>query len=83
MSDEVLKNLKKAIVKYDTEGATSWARKAVEEKIGSIKALDVMTEAVRYIGDGFGRGELWLPDLVGAADAMSSAVPIIAEEQNI
>lgn len=80
MSDEILKNLKKAVIEYDTEGATSWARKAVEKKIDPTKALDVMTEAVRYIGDGFGKGELWLPDLVGAADAMSSAMPIIEKE---
>ena len=80
MSDEILKNLKKAVIEYDTEGATSWARKAVEKKIDPIKASDAMTEAVRYIGDGFGKGELWLPDLVGAADAMSSAMPIIEEE---
>ncbi|MEA1964072.1 MAG: cobalamin-dependent protein [Candidatus Aerophobetes bacterium] len=80
MSDEVLKNLKKAVIEYNAEEAASWARKAVEEKIDPIKALDVMTEAIRYIGDGFGKGELWLPDLVGAADAMQSAMPIIEEE---
>ncbi|HIH96254.1 MAG TPA: hypothetical protein HA348_01975 [Thermoplasmata archaeon] len=80
MSDEIFKNLKKAVIKYDTKRATSWARKAVEEKIDPIKALDAMTEGIRQVGDGFGRGELWLPDLAGAADAMSSAMPIIEEE---
>ena len=39
-----------------------------------------MTEAIKQVDDGFGRGELWLPDLIGAADAMSSATPIIEEE---
>jgi len=80
MSVEVLANLKKAIVEYDNEGAAGWARRAVEAKIDPIEALDTMTVAIREVGDGFGRGELWLPDLVGAADAMSSAMPIIEEE---
>ena len=80
MSTEVLENLKKAIIGYDREGAADWARKAVQEKIDPIKALDTMTVAIKQIGDGFGKGELWLPDLVGAAAAMTSATPIIEEE---
>ncbi len=80
MSAEILENLKKAITGYDREGAADWARKAVREKIDPIKALDTMTVAIRQIGDGFGQGELWLPDLVGAAAAMTAATPIIEEE---
>jgi len=33
-----------------------------------------MTVAIRQIGDGFGKGELWFPDLVGAAAGMKTAV---------
>lgn len=78
--DEILENLQKAITKYDREGAADWARKAVQEKIDPIKAMDIMTVAIRQIGDAFGTGELWLPDLVGAAAAMTAATPIIEEE---
>jgi len=79
-SHEIFENLKKAVIEYDTEGAASWTRKAMEEKVDPIKALDALTEAIRQVGDGFARGELWLPDLVGAADAMQAAMPIIEEE---
>jgi len=82
MSAEVLENLKKAVIEYDGEAAASWARKAIQGKIDPIKALDAMTVAIRQVGDAFGKGELWLPDLVGAADAMSSAIPIIEGEIN-
>jgi len=77
MSIEILEDLKKAIVEYDREKAISLARQAVQEKIDPIKALDAMTVAIRQVGEGFGKGELWLPDLVGAADAMSAATPVI------
>ena len=80
MSTEVLENLKKAIVEYDSEEAANLARRAIQEKIDPIKTLAAMTAAIRQVGDGFGKGELWLPDLVGAADAMTSATPIIEEE---
>lgn len=80
MSTELLEELRKAIMTYNREGAEKWAREAVQGKVDPIKALDVMTEAIRDVGDGFGRGELWLPDLVGAAAAMEAAAPIIEEE---
>lgn len=80
MNNEIFEGLKKAILEYDSEKAANLAEEAVEKKIDPVKVLNVMTEAVRQVGDGFGRGELWLPDLVGAADAMQSAMPIIQEE---
>jgi len=80
MSTDVLENLKKAIVECDSEEAANWARRAIQEKIDPVKTLAAMTAAIRQVGDGFGKGELWLPDLVGAADAMTSATPIIEEE---
>ena len=80
MNTEVLENLKKAIVECDSEEAVNLARRAIQEKIDPIKILAAMTAAIRQVGDGFGKGELWLPDLVGAADAMTSATPIIEKE---
>jgi corrinoid protein of di/trimethylamine methyltransferase len=80
LSKDIFENLKQAIIEYESERAESLAKEAIEKKIDPMKALDAMTEAMRQVGDGFGRGELWLPDLVGAADAMSSAMPIIEEE---
>jgi len=77
---ETLENLKRAVIECDAEAAANWARKAVETKIDPLKAADALTEAIRQVGDRFGRGELWLPDLVGAADAMQAAMPILEEE---
>jgi len=80
MAAEVLEKLRQAILDYDAEGAARWANKAVEEKVDPIEAVNALTEAIRVVGDGFGKGELWLPDLVGAATAMKSAMPIIEKE---
>jgi len=77
---EILENLKKAIAEYDTDGAASWAKKAIEEKVDPIAATNALMEAIKEVGDAFGRGELWLPDLVGAADTMQSAMPILEGE---
>ncbi len=80
MSDEIFEKLRQAVVEYDAEGAARWARLAVEAGADPIQALAVLTDAIRLIGDQFGCGELWLPDLVGAAEAMAAASGIIEAE---
>ena len=80
MESEILEGLKRAVLEYDGEGAANWARKAVEEKMDPLEALDALTGAIKAVGEGFGKGDLWLPDLVGAADAMKKAMPIVEEE---
>jgi len=80
MAVETLDNLRKAVLDYDVEGAANWATKAVEERTDPIEAVEALTQTIRQVGDGFARGELWLPELVGAAAAMKSAMPIIEEE---
>jgi len=80
MSFDILDRLQKAILEYDEDEAANCARKVVEGGIDPVEALNAMTVAIRKVGDGFGIGELFLPDLVGAADAMSAATPILEEE---
>ena len=80
MSNEIFEELKNAILEYNNEKAVNLAKQVAEEKIDPVKALNAMTEAIRQVGDGFAKGELWLPDLIGAADTMQSAIPIIQEE---
>ena len=77
---EIFQNLKKAIIEYDSSGAENWARKAVEERADPLKAIDTLTEAIKEVGDAFGRGELFLPELIGAAETIQSAMPILEEE---
>lgn len=78
--DEIIENLGKAVLEYDKVLSEHWARRAVEAKIDPVEALGALTRAIRQVGDGFGRGELWLPDLVGAASAMQGAMPILEEQ---
>jgi methanogenic corrinoid protein MtbC1 len=77
---EVLKNLGKAVKEYDADAAEVWARKAVEEGVDPVRAADVLSEAIREIGDGFGRGTLFIPDLIGGAEALKSAMRVLEGE---
>jgi trimethylamine corrinoid protein len=74
---DILTGLKQAIDEYDAAAAAGYARQAVDEGIDPVEAFDAMTEAIKAIGDGFEAGTRWLPDLIGAADAMKAATPIL------
>jgi len=77
---EILDRLRKAILEYDAKGARSIAADAIKEGIDAVQAADAAVEAIRQIGEGYGRGELWLPDLVGGANAMKGAMSVIEDE---
>ncbi len=77
MSTEILENLGKAVQEFDQEGAAKWAQEAMDTGVDPLVALETLTVTIREIGDAFGRGECFLPELVGAADAMQGAMPII------
>lgn len=80
MATTVLESLKRAILEYDEEQAEALARSAIEQGIEPLVALEALTDAIREVGEGFEREELWLPDLVGAASAMKRAAPVIEQE---
>jgi corrinoid protein of di/trimethylamine methyltransferase len=77
---DILRSLKRVVTEYDADAAEAWARKAVEEGVDPIRAADVLSEAIREIGDGFGRGALFIPDLIGGAEAMKSAMRVLEDE---
>lgn len=77
---EVYESLKKSVLEYDADGAERYAQQIVDEGLDPIAALDVISEAMQVVGEGYESGELWLPDLVGAADVGQKALPILEEE---
>ena len=77
---EILANLRKAVLEYEDEQAADWAERAIEAGISPGEALDVLIDTIKQIGDGYGRGDLFLPDLIGAGAAMKSAAAVLEEE---
>jgi 5-methyltetrahydrofolate--homocysteine methyltransferase len=68
------------ILNFDSRGAADWARKAVDEGRDPTETLNLLIDTIRRVGDSFGRGEIFLPELMGAAQAMQSALPILEAE---
>ena len=81
MSEELFKQMAQSIIDGEKEVAEELAMKAIE--VG-IPPLDAITKGfvvgVNYIGDLFGKGEAFLPELVMAGEAMKAAVAVLEPE---
>lgn len=80
MLEKALDDLKKVVTEFDIDNAEEAAKKAIASGADPIKATKVLTDAIRDIGDAFARGELFLPDLVCAAEVLKKAIPVITKE---
>ena len=81
MSEELFKQMAQSIIEGEKETAVELAQKSIE--LG-IPPLDAITKGfvvgVNYIGDLFGKGEAFLPELVMSGEAMKAAVVVLEPE---
>jgi corrinoid protein of di/trimethylamine methyltransferase len=81
MSEEMYKEMAQSIIDGDSDLSAELAQKAVAM---NMHPLDAITKGfvvgVTYIGDQFGKGEAFLPELVMAGEAMKSAVAVLEPE---
>ncbi|MCB0102954.1 MAG: corrinoid protein [Anaerolineales bacterium] len=84
MSEEIeklFKEMAQSIIDGDSDISTELAQKSIEM---GVPPLDAITKGfvigVNYIGDQFGAGEAFLPELVMAGEAMKAAVAILEPE---
>ncbi|MFB0569770.1 MAG: B12-binding domain-containing protein [Nitrososphaeria archaeon] len=78
MSEEVLSRLRSTVLDYDVAGAERVAREAAEAGIDPLEAIErALTPAVREVGELFARGEVFLPELIMAGEAMKAGAAVL------
>jgi corrinoid protein of di/trimethylamine methyltransferase len=81
MTEELYKQMAQSIIDGEAEQAVALAQKSIELQINP---LDTITKGfvagVSYIGDQFGKGEAFLPELVMAGEAMKAAIATLEPE---
>lgn len=76
--DKILKDLQKAVLEYDSAGAVSAAKAAISSKMDPVKAIEKgLVPSIETIGEKFEKMEIYLPELMLAADAMKSALALL------
>jgi methanogenic corrinoid protein MtbC1 len=72
---KAIDSIKQAILEYDDKEAFTQTELAISQGVDPMEILEAISEALSFIGDGFGKGEFFLPDLIGAAHAAQAALP--------
>ncbi|KAA0277568.1 MAG: hypothetical protein EDM79_05570 [Chloroflexi bacterium] len=79
--EKLYKDMAQSIIDGDSDISVELAQKSIEM---GVPPLDAITKGfvvgVNYIGDQFGAGEAFLPELVMAGEAMKAAVAVLEPE---
>ena len=78
---EIIEKAKEAILEFDDEAAEAVAQEALDAGINPAELIEEgFTAAMTNVGERFGAGELFLPHVIAAADAMQAAINILTPE---
>ncbi len=81
MTEELLLELKQAVIEGIPQRAIEAAKRVVEEKIDPVMAFEKGLKAgITEVGEGYASGYMFLPDLVLAAETLQAASRILEEE---
>lgn len=72
-----LDRIHQAVIDGDRDLASEFVTKGLAEKIDPLTMLDSLNRGIRVVGDRFGKGELFIPDMVASADAMKAGAGIL------
>ena len=75
--ENILEKLKESLLNLDVEATKKKAEEALEAGIRPLEALRVMTESIRKIGELFADMQLFLPDVMMAAEAFEAGSAIL------
>lgn len=81
MTDELFQAMAQSVIDGDPDAAADLARRAVEQGIDPLEAINKgFVPGVDYVGEQYARGEMFLPDLVLAGEAMKAAIAVLEPE---
>ncbi len=81
MSTELFQQMAQSIIDGDADTAVSLAKQSLTANIDPLEAISKgFVSGVNTVGDAFGRGEAFLPELVMAGEAMKAAVATLDPE---
>jgi len=78
--DGILEQLKNMVLEFNIDIAEETAKKAIENGVDPVEAANALTDGIQIVGDKFGSGQLFLPDLVCASEVLKKAFPVINAE---
>ena len=84
-NEQIIKTIRDAVLDYNLDATVDAIKAAIENKMPPTDIIEkALAPSIREIGDKFGRMEVYLPELVLAADIMNACtamlMPLLAKE---
>jgi corrinoid protein of di/trimethylamine methyltransferase len=81
MNNPLFEEMAQSVIDGEPEVAVELAQKALAEGLDPLEALNKgYIPGVNYVGKQFACGEMYLPELVGAGEAMKQAIAVLEPE---
>ena len=78
MTEDLYAQMKQTVIDGEVELAAELAQKGLDAGLPAVDILDLgFVKGIEEVGDLFGRGEFFLPELVQGAEAMKAAVAVL------
>ena len=78
MADDLYAQMKQSVIDGEVEDAEALAQKGLDAGLAPADILDMgFVKGIEEVGDLFGKGEFFLPELVQGAEAMKAAVAVL------
>jgi len=76
--EDAVKRLREAVTNYEMETIADLAKQALKDGVDPLVAIEKgLAEGIKTVGERFGRGEIFLPELVMGAEAMKAALAVL------
>ena len=81
MAQELYRAMAQSVIDGEVDDARRLAQQAVEQGLDPLAAINQgFIPGVNHVGEQFSRGEMFLPDLVLAGEAMKAAIAVLEPE---
>jgi len=77
-SQEAIEQLKNAVINYELDSVKELAQNMLEKGIDPLEAIENgLAEGIKIVGEKFGAGEIFLPELIMGAETMKAAMSVL------
>ena len=78
VDDPIIEEIQQAIINLEEDKTAELTQEAIDKGLSPLVILqEGLTKGVRTVGDKFGRGEVFLPELAMSADCMRAGVDLV------
>jgi 5-methyltetrahydrofolate--homocysteine methyltransferase len=77
IKNDLKKKIAESLLEYDEKITVDLIKNALENEMETLEIIDALSKGLRKIGDMFGSGEVFLPELMMAASIMKTCMDIL------